>query len=61
VLELVDRVMVVDAGRVVLDGPKAAVLAALSGAKPAPPAGAMAPQPAQRQPVAASRETAQAA
>jgi ATP-binding cassette subfamily C protein LapB len=31
VLELVDRVIVVDAGRVVMDGPKAAVLAALAG------------------------------
>ena len=41
VLELVDRVLVVDAGRVVMDGPKPQVLAALSGAKPsAPPAGA---------------------
>ncbi|MEK8048918.1 type I secretion system permease/ATPase [Ideonella sp. DXS22W] len=35
VLELVQRIIVVDAGRVVMDGPKAAVLAALSGAKPA--------------------------
>ena len=61
VLELVDRVMVVDAGRVVLDGPKTAVLAALSGAKPPAPAGAMAPQPAQRQPVAAPMERAEAA
>ena len=42
VLELVSRVIVVDGGRVVMDGPKAAVLAALSGAKPAQPA-----QPAQ--------------
>ena len=43
VLELVQRIVVVDAGRVVMDGPKAAVLAALSGAKPAaqaaPPGG----------------------
>jgi len=31
VLDLVTRVMVVDAGRVVLDGPKAKVLALLSG------------------------------
>jgi ATP-binding cassette, subfamily C, bacterial LapB len=38
VLELVQRVVVVDAGRVVMDGPKAQVLAALSGAKPAPAA-----------------------
>jgi ATP-binding cassette subfamily C protein LapB len=41
VLELVARIVVVDAGRVVMDGPKDQVLAALSGAKPAaPPAGA---------------------
>ncbi len=37
VLELVGRVLVVDAGRVVMDGPKAQVLAALSGARPAGP------------------------
>lgn len=54
VLELVDRVMVVDGGKVVLDGPKAAVLAALAGIKPgapvAPPqAGPSAQQPAQAQ------------
>ena len=35
VLELVDRVLVVDAGRLVMDGPKAQVLAALSGQRPA--------------------------
>jgi ATP-binding cassette subfamily C protein LapB len=35
VLELVQRIIVIDAGRVVMDGPKAQVLAALSGAKPA--------------------------
>ncbi len=35
VLELVTRVVVVDGGRVVLDGPKDQVLAALSGARPA--------------------------
>jgi len=35
VLELVGRIVVVDAGKVVMDGPKAQVLAALSGAKPA--------------------------
>ena len=41
VLELVQRVVVVDNGRVVMDGPKAQVLAALSGTRPAgtPPAG----------------------
>jgi len=48
-LELVQRIVVVDAGKVVMDGPKAAVLAALSGAKPAaqaaPPAGAAAQLP----------------
>ena len=38
VLELVNRVTVVDGGRVVMDGPKLQVLAALSGAKPAPAA-----------------------
>jgi ATP-binding cassette subfamily C protein LapB len=37
VLELVTRVVVVDNGRVVMDGPKDQVLAALSGARPAPP------------------------
>ena len=35
VLELVDRVLVIDAGRLVMDGPKAQVLAALSGQRPA--------------------------
>jgi len=35
VLELAQRVIVVDGGKIVLDGPKAQVLAALSGAKPA--------------------------
>jgi len=51
VLELVDRVMVVDGGRVVLDGPKAAVLAALSGVKPTQQqqAAPAVQQPAQRQ------------
>jgi ATP-binding cassette subfamily C protein LapB len=49
VLELVDRVMVVDGGKVVLDGPKAAVLAALSGIKP--PAQQQRPQPSAEQPV----------
>ena len=41
VLELVTRVLVVDGGRVVMDGPKEQVLAALSGARP--PAAAQAP------------------
>jgi len=40
VLDLVNRVLVVDNGRVVMDGPKMQVLAALSGARPAPPPGA---------------------
>ena len=39
VLELVTRVVVVDAGRVVMGGPKDQVLAALSGAKPIAPQG----------------------
>jgi ATP-binding cassette subfamily C protein LapB len=39
VLELVDRVVVVDGGRVVMDGPKAAVLAALAGGGPGPAKG----------------------
>ena len=46
VLELVQRIIVVDAGKVVMDGPKAQVLAALSGARPmaqAPAAGQGAP------------------
>jgi ATP-binding cassette subfamily C protein LapB len=60
VLELVDRVMVVDAGRVVLDGPKAAVLAALSGVKPQAPPGAAA-QPAQRQAMPQDMQQAAAA
>lgn len=46
VLELAQRLVVVDAGQVVMDGPKAAVLAALGGARtPAAPA-ASAPPPA---------------
>jgi ATP-binding cassette subfamily C protein LapB len=38
VLELVNRILVVDAGRVVMDGPKDQVLAALSGKPPPAPA-----------------------
>jgi ATP-binding cassette, subfamily C, bacterial LapB len=65
VLELVDRVMVVDGGKVVLDGPKAAVLAALSGIKPPgqaqlPQQRPSAEQPMQRQATPAM-ERAQAA
>ena len=40
VLELVQRVIVVDGGRIALDGPKAQVLAALSGVRPAASAAA---------------------
>jgi ATP-binding cassette, subfamily C, bacterial LapB len=36
VLDLVDRIVVIDAGKVVMDGPKAQVLAVLSGAVPRP-------------------------
>ena len=60
VLELMQRVVVVDQGRLVMDGPKQSVLAALSGAKPpAPEAGGSHPsnvhqhpsaQPMQREP-----------
>jgi ATP-binding cassette subfamily C protein LapB len=35
-LDLVDRVIVIDGGRVMLDGPKAQVLAALGGVPQAP-------------------------
>ena len=37
VLELVQRIIVVDSGRIVLDGPRDQVLAALSGVKPSAP------------------------
>jgi ATP-binding cassette subfamily C protein LapB len=39
VLELVQRIAVVDGGRVVMDGPRDQVLAALSGVRPAAPSG----------------------
>jgi len=39
VLELVQRIVVVDAGRIVMDGPRDQVLAALSGVRPAAPSG----------------------
>jgi ATP-binding cassette subfamily C protein LapB len=65
VLELVDRVMVVDGGKVVLDGPKAAVLAALSGIKPGAPAQQRPAPPSeqtmQRQAAAPPMDRAQAA
>jgi ATP-binding cassette subfamily C protein LapB len=55
VLELVDRIVVMDAGRIVMDGPKAQVLAALSGARPVPAAPtAMAAQKAASAPASAS-------
>jgi ATP-binding cassette subfamily C protein LapB len=44
VLELVSRIVVVDSGRLVMDGPRDQVLAALSGARPP------GQQPAQPQP-----------
>ena len=39
VLELVQRIVVVDGGRIVMDGPRDQVLAALSGVRPAAPNG----------------------
>ena len=45
VLELVTRVLVVDGGKVVLDGPKSQVLAALAGVKPSAPPSAGAGEP----------------
>jgi ATP-binding cassette subfamily C protein LapB len=47
VLELAQRVVVVDAGKIVLDGPKAQVLAALSGQKPSASAAPAAGNPPQ--------------
>lgn len=46
VLELVERIVVIDNGRPVMDGPKQAVLAALSGAKPPAAAGTAGAAPA---------------
>jgi ATP-binding cassette, subfamily C, bacterial LapB len=43
-LDLVDRIVVIDNGKVLIDGPKPQVLAALSGA-PVPPTGAQQPRP----------------
>ena len=45
-LDLVDRILVVDGGRLLADGPKQAVLQALSGAPARPAAAAPAPTPA---------------
>jgi len=53
VLDLAERLIVIDNGKVLIDGPKAQVLAALSGAKPGPAAAQEQPQPsaqAQAQP-----------
>ncbi len=38
VLDVVDRIIVVDQGRLLADGPKAKVLALLAGQRPAPAA-----------------------
>jgi ATP-binding cassette subfamily C protein LapB len=45
-LEVVDRIVVMDAGRVIADGPKAAVLAALAGQPQRPPVAAVPSRPA---------------
>lgn len=52
-LDVVNRVVVVEAGRVVADGPKAQVLAVLSGRPATPPPPADAADPAQRELLAA--------
>jgi ATP-binding cassette subfamily C protein LapB len=54
-LDVVDRVIVVDQGRILADGPKAQVLAALAGQRPAQPQpqGQAAP-PARPEPLAAT-------
>jgi len=56
VLELVNRVCVVDGGRIVLDGPKDQVLAALSGSRPAAPPQASAPSNLHMHPTARPME-----
>lgn len=61
VLELVQRVVVIDAGRVVMDGPKAQVLAALSGQRPAPGGSVAAPVAANGMPNPPSNAAALAA
>jgi ATP-binding cassette subfamily C protein LapB len=62
ILSIVQRVIVVDGGRIVLDGPRDAVLARLTG-KPAPgqPAAAARPAPRPTAPAAPTRTTAPAA
>jgi ATP-binding cassette subfamily C protein LapB len=49
VLDLADRIIVVDSGKLVMDGPKAAVLAALSGVTPGAAAAPLAEQPVSAQ------------
>lgn len=56
-LDLVDRILVVDGGRLLADGPKQAVLQALSGAPVRPPATAPAPAPAPTVPAAVPAAT----
>jgi len=56
VLELVSRVLVVDGGKVVLDGPKDQVLAALSGTRPAAAPQASAPSNLHMHPTARPME-----
>lgn len=53
-LDVVDRVIVVDQGRILADGPKAQVLAALAGQRPAQPQQGQAAPPARPEPLAAS-------
>ncbi|MEQ1807939.1 MAG: type I secretion system permease/ATPase [Burkholderiaceae bacterium] len=61
VLELVQRVVVIDAGKVALDGPKNLVLAALSGAPPGSAAGQLPPaQQAAAAPLAPRQTRSQA-
>jgi ATP-binding cassette subfamily C protein LapB len=55
-LDLVDRIVVVDGGRILIDGPKAQVLSALAGNRP----GAQAPGAAPQAPPQAARASQQA-
>jgi len=50
-LDVVDRVIVVEAGRILADGPKAQVMALLAGQRPAPQAAQPQAQPAAPEPV----------